>query len=274
MARPIRISRSNYFILLIPDIVSMLRSAPDDVLPESLLKLIYEPAGELATEIGLKQYQETSTIEVDVIIMLKNPEMLDKYLTKGGQKLIQSRYLKFLESIVESIIEERSGGDNNQASSRSTDKIDFALDYYRNKIYQERIRRFTTAGIVLAEEVPDSLQVQIFFAASGYADYLEAIHSKGKSKLDACTEIEERDIFKKNIIQNIRQDYHKYDSYFERLETLIDKSTTKVDGQPTQYPFRLTDKQKAELISHCAGIAGGIPNIDYLRPRKRLPKMK
>lgn len=238
MARPVQLSKLNYFALLMPDVVS--RNHPVSLPPLSLelIEKMYGPVQDLSLEVGKHQMRHRSDLELQQILWDQDARALDSYLMNDQDELIPSRYTQFLEIIAKIAVSLMGEGFENKLSTLKEQHFDFAIKYYRDKIYWIDMVKFTTSGILLAERADQSVKDQIWLLGNAYREYLGA--GEG-NRNKVCREIESRGEFKKAILVNIRQEFIRYDRYFEDLAEKIDDSR-----------FAFTNDQKAELISICS----------------------
>lgn len=246
MARPVQLSKLNYFALLMPDVVS--RNHPVSLPPLSLelIEKMYGPVQDLALEIGEYQLAQVINLELFKIIRDRNVEALDNYLRPDQDKLNPSRYIRFLEAIAEIAVSQRDEDFLSIINLREDHHLEFALKYFRDRIYWDNMVRSTTSGILLADRADQTVKDQILLLTGAYREYLRA--GKGNRK-KVCREIQSREDFDNAKLKYIREEFIRYDDYFDRLTQLINDSG---DETLQTTPFAFTDDQKAELISICS----------------------
>lgn len=245
MARPIRISKSNYYILLMHDVVKLQRDEPD-LFPHLLNLLLRKYARKIEYEYRLNLNTVLPYIDVIAAVCGENPDELEQYLTRGREKIDPIAYRTFLEYLLDNLSMEILASPDDFKIRSSTK---FGIEYYMDRLWD---RRNTQTGFRLVNKVPTDLQYQISLLAHGYSDYLHAIEVDGKSKTVICDEMESRPEFKKQYLTNVRQEYNRYDVYFNRIEYFLNEYNVEHDMRLSTGQIALTREQKSNLISTCS----------------------
>ena len=99
------------------------------------------------------------------------------------------------------------------------EQLDFLFSYYKKKVYPKR--RWIWKHKINFPPISESLKREIPLLIEGYEKYLSLVSEGKMSKKYICDKIE--DEFGKSVVKavNVRQEFHRYDSHFERLENYV-----------------------------------------------------
>lgn len=257
-------------------VIDEIDQSPEDY---ELINKFFRPSVHLRIKIMRNTLSSKSDFSigktiVDDLIGTGSTEEITEFLYKGKKTINRTRYIRFLERIVEAtfgfhqfISMPTLVGEGLQGiSERSYEK---ALKYYFEIIHKPRQLNIVFPVQDLIKRMDDQTKTEIRLLASTYAEYLQA--EEGKiSKL--CLEIESRREFKAIGLTNIKKEFERYEQYFKQLvkeKQLIGKpavfersgdyseppmaETTSLDQQFTpNSQLVITDDQKVKLISLCA----------------------
>ena len=216
MARPVRIVKSNYFILPLPwsarEIIDDIVRLGDKKYPVLALKCFVDFILEEFNSISKSMVENRLEYFEKEILSNQDTELLDKYINEKSPQ----RYILLLEYIALQTAKVKgdvvgmyeSLEDNNEVDMSSG--LEFALDYFTNKYFDRLIEEGKKYSDPADYEIGRNALDEIPKIIEGYEKYLSLTLDKGLSKKKATTQIES-----KITVPNLRQEFYRHDIFFD-----------------------------------------------------------
>ena len=222
MARPVRIVKSNYFILPLPwsarEIIDDIVQLGDKKYPVLTLKRFVDFIVEEFNSISKSMVENRLEYFEEKILLKKDSELLNKYINEKSPQ----RYILLLEYIALQMAKVKgdvvgmyeSLEDNNEVDV--SPGLEFALDYFTNEYFDRLIEEGKKYSDPADYEIDRNALDEIPLIIEGYEKYLSLTLDKGMGKKKAATQIES-----KIPVPNLRQEFDRHDIYFDRLGNAV-----------------------------------------------------
>ena len=250
MSRPRQLSKSNYFILLMPQAINKLWEEKLFLTEYKFpLETIPSTMKSYSTNIYSRSVQK-NTKKAKAAAMLDEIDISDwnkiiDFIKEGYEKL-NWEYVVFLEHIVvvlmdclEStfLIKETFRNELNFSENDKTDEMKFFRHFFD---YLEPRIKATCYDYGFDLKPTRSFINDVSIIIDKYKLYCERTENNDESELSVCRDIEDHLRKEGKVIKQIRHDFRSYNSYFEEMEAYVNKSLQEIkDRKSKPRPFRI-----------------------------------
>ncbi len=246
MGRPVAISTSNYHILFMLQAMHYIEEDLESRFAPEVLHSMSGYAVKNYVELNAELQKEGIMDFLDSAISSGDWDRLDKLLFDDEGKIKRAAYTRFLESIIVKVLEPYS---NHLPTNDPW--VEFAKKYFEKRFYEDRVSRYSYIHMLFMTDVSRAKMNEIRLVAGGYRTYLKLITNKGMTKPAACQAIAEDEAFADWRQESLRQEFNRYDDYFEGMAAEMSKTpiTTTVWKST---PIALDLETRAALIEQCS----------------------
>ena len=182
----------------------------------------------------LSRQQNHPYIELRKLILEKNEKELDTFLKSDKKRKFPIRRLTLLEFFSSLILSKPENLDIRKFGVFDKKRMEFLIDRMKQRV--KPLQYYQQPGIEKSP-ISESLHNELSKLIKGYNIYLKKIATGDYSVLAICDELET--VTFKNKIVNIRQEFQRYDKYYDDFNRIYN---------PTKH---LTDYTKYHLLKVC-----------------------
>lgn len=251
MSRPRQLSKSNYFVLFMPDTVynSRIKGMLSNEYPiRRISTTMWKFSDEEAKKLFEKRTKKAKAAAKLSDIDFSDWNQINDFIQDGCEKL-NWEYVVFLEHIVvvlmdclEStfLINETFRNELNFSENDKTDEMKFFRHFFD---YLEPRIKATRYDYGFDLKPTRSFINDVSIIIDKYKLYCERTENNDESELSVCRDIEDHLRKEGKVIKQIRHDFRSYNSYFEEMEAYVNKSLQEIKDRkskprPTQI-FRI-----------------------------------
>ena len=255
MARPVKISRSKFHILMMPSAYSLLLR--NDELPiTGWERTVFELRIYWECHKTLQKKKSFSHIPLEMVQAIAFPDrgakpLLD-WLTAEGQVLDSERYIQFLEFMMFYVLECWGGKKPNRKAKDMQPLLDNMVKIYTESIYPSYFRIIKQRHGLLWSNIDEKVKRETRLLAKGYGQFLDLLEKGGMLPESIYRLIDDQAEFRAAGVQNVKQDFRNYQDYFDDVER-PKKGPADNDG-PKSFNTKLTipPALRKRLIELCA----------------------